>query len=111
MSQPQKVLTAKCPNSKIFDHQIPDPQISDRQIPDRQISDRPLSPTGGVNPMWVSPLSWDRHLSCYPQFLTLHQITIGNLVITLHNPLEKITFSALGRENYFLYQWDDPVPF
>ena len=65
MSRPQKVLTAKHPNLEIFDRQIPDCQISDRQIPDRQISDRPLSPTGGVNPTWVSPLSWDRRLYCY----------------------------------------------
>ena len=55
MSRPQKVLTAKRPDREIFDH-----QILDRQIPDRT-----LSPTGGVNPTRVSPLSWDRRLSCY----------------------------------------------
>ena len=46
MSRPQKVLTAKRPDRKIFDCQIPDRQISDRQIPDCQISDHPLSPKG-----------------------------------------------------------------
>ena len=66
MSRPQKVLTAKHPDCKIFDRQIPDRQISNRQIPDR-----PLSPTGGVNPTWVSQLSWDRHLSCYRLFVLL----------------------------------------
>ena len=64
--RPGNVLTAKSPdhqNREIFDR-----QISDCQIPNRQISDRPLSPTGGVNPRRVSPLRWDRHLSCHRDF-------------------------------------------
>ena len=60
MSRPQKVLTAKRPDREIFD----------RQILDRQIPNRTLSPTGGVNPTRVSPLSWDRRLSCYPSSVT-----------------------------------------
>ena len=63
MSWPQKVLTAKRPDCKIFDRQITNHQISDRQILDRQIG-RPQNiwPVR-VTQQWVWPLSWYRRLS------------------------------------------------
>ena len=84
---PPKVLTAKRPDREIFDRQIPDRQISDRQIPNRQISDRPLSPTEGVNPTWVSPLSWDRRLSCYQTLHGYPNAIYENLGTSVHADL------------------------
>ena len=110
MSRPQKVLTAKHPDREIFDRQIPDcqisdRQISDRQIPDRQIFDRPLSPTGGVNPTRVSPLSWDRRLSCYQIFYPLNlsleiiETTIQLLKLTLALVSNNISKEYLSYSN------------
>ena len=106
--QDQKnIQTGKRPNREIFDRQIPD-----RQISDRQISDRPLSPTGGVNPTRVSPLSWDRRLSCYPGldmccslYLTLDQqvvFSVARITGVANLPLR---MWSISKKHQLLLTW------